>query len=144
MEQTVSASGTCLCGHVRITANELELDISACHCHTCLKWSGGPDFAALARDGICIEGSEYVGIYTSSSRATRAFCKECGTHLYFHDTETGEHYLPVSLFDDVDPRTFTLVSELFIDKRPPYYALANPVKQVTAEEYDAEQIARCG
>lgn len=40
--------------------------------------------------------------YASSQWAVRAFCKVCGTHLYYKLLATGEHFMPAGAFDQDD------------------------------------------
>lgn len=83
--------GNCLCGVVTIeVANTHELH--ACHCQMCRKWSGGAGFSLYAQ-GIVTSDSEHIASYQSSAWGERAFCKTCGTHLYFHQLGTDNYYL---------------------------------------------------
>ncbi len=54
--------------------------------------------------------------------AERAFCKRCGTHLYYKLLATGEYFVPAGVFDSGD---FQLATQIYIDKKPGYYSFAN-------------------
>jgi hypothetical protein len=84
--------GGCLCGAVRyeiVTGPETGVDPAAlpgtyCHCSMCRKATGG-GYAALfsvAREALhWTHGSPTL--YRSSPIATRGFCRECGSPLFY-------------------------------------------------------------
>ena len=41
-------------------------------------------------------------MYESSSWASRGFCSDCGTHLFFKLKKTGEYNMPVGLFSHLE------------------------------------------
>ena len=120
--------GTCLCGGVTITVPELS-EMDACHCGTCRRWGGGPFMTVHAGPGIQVEGQEKVKAYRSSSWAERAFCADCGTHLYYHLLPNDHHMLAAGLFDESVGFAFT--RQIFVDKKPGNYAFANATEQLT-------------
>lgn len=122
--------GNCLCGAVNIEVADTH-ELHACHCHMCRKWSGGAGFSLYAQ-GIVTADSEHITSYQSSAWGERAFCKTCGTHLYFHQLGTDNYYLFAGLFDDVP---FELASQIFIDKKSGYYELANDTTKLTEAEF---------
>lgn len=121
--------GSCLCGKVKLSVPFANTDFSACHCQTCRKWSAGP-LMTLAHSGdLTIEGQENVTHFNSSQWAERAFCKECGSHLYYHLKGTQNYYIAAWIFDDIKELKFT--AEVFIDKKPTCYAFANQTHKLT-------------
>jgi len=123
--------GQCLCGAVSLTSPEAK-EIGACHCGYCRKWGGGgPLFAVHCGKDVQFHGAEQIAIYASSDWAERAFCKTCGTHLYYKLLATGEYFVPAGLFDAAD---FELASQIYIDKKPAYYALANDTPMLTEQQ----------
>jgi len=119
---TKTQVGTCLCGAVEISIPASSIKPSACHCGICRKLSGGGPFIALHGDEtLNAKGAQYIKRYKSSDWAERCFCGECGTNLFYHLTEgSGEHFYSAGLFQESD-QDFTLVEEIFIDKKPDYY-----------------------
>ena len=97
----------------------------------CRKWSGGAGFSLYAQ-GIVTADSEHITSYQSSAWGERAFCKTCGTHLYFHQLGADNYYLFAGLFDVVP---FKLASQIFIDKKSGYYELANDTPKLTEAEF---------
>ena len=90
-------NGHCLCGAVRIESPNTK-EIGACHCGFCRRWGGGPLLAVHCGPKVKFHGAEHIAVYASSSWAERAFCKECGTHLYYKLLVTGEYFVPAGAF----------------------------------------------
>lgn len=121
--------GTCLCGNVKLVVPFKNLHLSACHCETCRKWSAGPFMSLMYNGELTVEGQDNIRHYPSSQWAERAFCQQCGSHLYYHLTGTQNYYLAAWIFNDIKNLDFT--SEVFIDKKPTCYAFANPTQKLT-------------
>ncbi|MEZ5825863.1 MAG: GFA family protein [Geminicoccaceae bacterium] len=124
-------TGSCLCGKVRFSAGAVETGHHVCHCGMCRKWAGGPVFAAMAHD-VTFEGEEHVGVYASSEWAERGFCRHCGSNLFYRLKQNGQHIMATGLFDD--PSIFRVTGEIFIDCKPPGYAIAGEHPRLTEKE----------
>lgn len=122
--------GHCLCGAVSFTSSEAK-EIGACHCAFCRRWSGGPLLAVHCGPDVSFESTDQITAYASSEWAERAFCKQCGTHLYYKLLATGEYFIPAGAFDSSD---FELTSQIYIDKKPAYYAFANQTTMLTEQQ----------
>lgn len=81
---------------------------------------------------VTIEGEEHVSVFNSSAWAERGFCKNCGTHLFYRLKESGQHMIPVGLFDDGYDLVFN--SQVFIDEKPSFYNFANETRDMTGAE----------
>ncbi|ALM82805.1 GFA family protein [Bordetella sp. N] len=123
-------NGTCLCGTVSLTTGA-QKEIGACHCTYCRRWSGGPMLAVHCGPDVTISGQDRISVYQSSDWAERAFCSNCGSHLYYKLLSNGHYFVPAGIFDTTD---FELVSQIYIDKKPPYYAFANQTRTMTEQE----------
>ncbi|MDU8923861.1 GFA family protein [Pasteurellaceae bacterium LIM206] len=124
--------GQCLCGAVKIeTADQTE--ITACHCGMCRKWSGAPFFAFDAKE-IQLENADKVRCYRSSEWAERAFCAQCGTHLYYH-LLSGGYYVSAGLFPQIK---FNLNAQIFTDHQADYCRLANETPMLTEAQVLAD------
>jgi hypothetical protein len=124
--------GRCLCGAVKLTAEEVKPKYSACHCGMCRRWSGGSPFFALTAKGLRFASEDDVGRYASSDWAERGFCKKCGTPLFYFLQRTGQYFVSTGVFEDQTP--FQLTLEIFIDNKPPGYALAGDHPRWTESE----------
>lgn len=132
----LSARGGCLCGAVTFETDSLGADAGACHCDICRRWGGGPLFALSVGDDLRIQGADHVATFDSTPWAERAFCRVCGTHLYIRVKPNGRYILPAGLFDREDALRFD--HQIFIDRKPAYYAFANETRCMTGEEVFAE------
>ena len=124
--------GKCLCGAVRITASNSSDNIGACHCSMCRQWGGGPFMETDCGTEVSIDGEENVSVYDSSAWAERGFCAKCGTHLFYRLKETGQHMMPVGLFDTDERMAFK--SQVFIDEKPGFYEFSNDTTNMTGPE----------
>jgi hypothetical protein len=86
-------TGTCQCGGVLIAVEVPFLRVSACHCATCKKISGGGGTAsgrARTEDVRILEGRELITTYQPEEGSAKSFCSRCGTNLFgggWPDTE---------------------------------------------------------
>jgi hypothetical protein len=136
MKSDVVRRGKCLCGAIKITAKNAGDKVGACHCKMCRRWGGGPFMEIDCGANISIDGEENVSVFNSSPWAERGFCTACGTHLFYRIKETGEHMVPVGLFDDDEGLVFA--SQVFIDEKPSYYRFANKTHDMTGAELFAK------
>jgi len=100
----------------------------------CRRWGGGPMLAVHCRSGVAFAGHA-PAVYRSSEWAERGFCPTCGTHLFYHLLPSAEYILPAGLFQDED---FEVTSQIFVDEKPGYYALANETAMLTGEQVFAQ------
>lgn len=133
----MSKSGSCLCGAVTYTLNETPKEFGACHCDMCRKWSGGIFLGVQASpDKTTMHGAENLTIYTSSPWAERAFCRTCGSSVYYRVTapgpHEGEYHFGAGTVDELGD--LPLTGELFIDNKPGGYSFAEKTHQMTTEE----------
>ena len=133
MDKTAS----CLCGTVSLEIKDAPDTTGACHCGMCRKWSGGVYLGVHCHaDQVAISGKDNITTFASSDWAERAFCKTCGSNLYYRVTAPGPHHgdlhIGLGLFDD--PGEINLTEEIFIDKKPAGYAFANDTNKMTEAE----------
>ncbi len=132
MSETTERQGQCLCGAIRITAKEAGSSVGACHCKMCRRWGGGPFMEIDCGTAISFDNEENVSVFDSSAWAERGFCRKCGTHLFYRIKESGQHMVPVGLFDDEENLVFK--TQVFIDEKPPYYGFENETQEMTGAE----------
>jgi hypothetical protein len=78
-------TGTCLCGGVRLEVAQPFLRVSACHCESCKKISGGVGTAsgrARTEDVRIVEGEELLTTFQPAEGSAKTFCSRCGTNLF--------------------------------------------------------------
>lgn len=122
--------GHCLCGAVGFSCPD-ACEIGACHCGYCRRWSGGPLLAVHCGPEVTFTDSDHITVYASSEWAERAFCSRCGSHLYYKLLATGEYFIPAGAFESDD---FEITSQIYIDNKPGYYALANQTPMLTEQQ----------
>ena len=132
MTENDRRQGSCLCGAVRITVPARVHSVGACHCHMCRKWAGGPLMAMACGTDVVLEGEQNISLYDSSQWAERAFCRTCGSHLFYRLKDSGEHIVAPGLFDDAQGLVFD--HQVFIDEKPGYYAFAGVTRELTGAE----------
>lgn len=133
----MSKTGGCLCGAVTYTLSNEPTEVGACHCNMCRKWSGGIYIGLEVKaDAVDIEGADNLTSYASSEWAERAFCKICGSSVYYRVTAPGPHagtyHFGAGTVDDLGDAAMT--GELFIDNKPKGYSFAEKTHQMTTEE----------
>ena len=76
--------GHCLCGAVTFKVRGKLGLVSYCHCSQCRRQTGlyyaTTDTTVAA---VEITGGDRIGSYRASSDAERAFCRDCGSALYW-------------------------------------------------------------
>jgi len=81
---------------------------------------------------VLIDGKENVSVFDSSAWAERGFCSNCGSHLFYRIKETGQHMMPVGIFEDNEK--FVFENQVFIDEKPSFYRFANETRNLTGAE----------
>jgi hypothetical protein len=115
-------TGSCLCGAVKYEAQNLR-DVLACHCVQCRKQTGNYMAATAAAD-IDFKLTEARGLkwYRSSPTATRGFCSECGSVLFWRGD--GKDYVAITA-GSLDGKTgLKLSGHMMCDFAGDYYKIA--------------------
>ncbi|PCH60508.1 MAG: aldehyde-activating protein [SAR86 cluster bacterium] len=123
---------SCLCGEVKITVETINPKFTVCHCKSCRAWGGAPFFAVQCGTKVKIEGEDKVKMYESSPWASRGFCINCGTHLFFKLKKSGEYNMPVGLFPTLTGLKMSM--QYFSDQRPDYYCFSNQTEEMSRTE----------
>lgn len=132
MEKNVTlknVTGSCLCGTVKFSFGISEKVFDACHCGMCRKWAGGPGLGVNPSTPIKYSGEESIKVYESSAWAERAFCKNCGTHLFYRLKDKSFMNIPLGTIDNNGDFKFHV--QIFVDSNPGNYSFANHTKQMT-------------
>ncbi len=127
-------TGNCLCGAVQLRVTGHAAEVSACHCTLCRRWSGGV-LLCLASESTQVHATGPVATYRSSDFAERAWCGECGSHLWIRDDDGGIDLMP-GLFEGA--RDLPLVREIYADRAFASARLAGEHPRRTRAEYEAE------
>jgi hypothetical protein len=136
MDHTKVENGYCLCKKVRISIQPEKKVFDACHCGMCRRWGGGPALTVEGGKTIQFQGEEFISRYRSSAWAERGFCKNCGTHLFYHLKDANFYNFSLGIFDNASHFQFKV--QIYIDSKPSNYAFANKTEEMT----EAEVIAK--
>lgn len=96
----IEVSGGCQCGAVRYHTSEMLDNSHICHCRMCQK-AVGNIFAALVaapRDAL-VWTRGTPARFRSSEHVDRGFCQECGTPLFYDNTEGNRINLTIGSLD---------------------------------------------
>ncbi|WP_427964973.1 GFA family protein [Altererythrobacter sp.] len=133
--EQMQISGHCLCHAVEIRLEEPNPHVEICHCDMCRRW-GGAFYSALTGESFAISGEESITIYRSSEWAERAFCRHCGSNLWYRFLPTGSRSFLAGLFSDAD--RYTVEKEIFIDEKAAWCDLSGDHTRQTGAEVIAE------
>jgi hypothetical protein len=78
-------TGSCLCGGVRFEVAEPFEHVSACHCESCKKISGGgATVSGRVRTNAIrvVAGEDLLTRYQPGEGSAKTFCSVCGTNLF--------------------------------------------------------------
>jgi hypothetical protein len=111
--------GGCACGAVRFVAEGEPHRVGLCHCLTCRKWHGAPfgAFAIFPADRVTVSGGE-LGVFRSSEKGRRHFCRECGSPVLSRDEGSDEVELLLGSLDE--PGTWVPTYEAWVPRREPW------------------------
>ncbi len=131
--------GQCLCGAVRFTAYGMGDTFSTCYCQMCQRWSGGPyRGVSVPSEKLEITGRENIVTIQISSFAERAFCRKCGSGIWWRMVAgpyVGKTSIPIGLLDDRSG--LTLSYEMFTDYKDSTTEVPSGTKQMTKAEAEA-------
>ena len=86
---------------------------------------------------VSFSGEDSIAVFNSSELAERGFCKSCGSNLFFRVKETRQHFIPAGLFDDQS--SFSFERQIFIDRKPRFYAFGNNTTVMTEAEFFGQE-----
>ncbi len=126
-----------MCGAVRFTARDVPSSFGACHCEMCRRWTGSALLGVtVPRASVDWQGADRIATLQSSDWAERAWCRDCGSPLYYHVTMEGPMTasieMPIGLFDDASG--FDFDNEIYIDHKPDSFAYAGDRTRLTRKE----------
>ena len=128
-------NGHCLCGAVEITLRNPKPQVEVCQCAMCRRW-GGAFYSALSGESFAITGDDSIGTYRSSDWAERAFCKHCGSSLWYKFLPTGNRSFLAGLFSAAD--NYPVEREIFADEAAAWTELPGEHARLSSAETIAE------
>ncbi len=103
MSKTEVHQGGCLCGAIRYRATGAPLRVGLCHCGQCRRQTGSalPSFVTWPRKAVEITKGKPAGIRLSDY-ATREFCRDCGSPLFWRADKGEEITVLLGSLDDAE------------------------------------------
>jgi len=135
-QTTDQRQGQCLCGAVAFSVVLPGDAVQLCHCVQCQRWTGGGPLATVRVTEVEITGERSIQAYHASAHGERAFCKTCGTTLYWKMQGKAVAFLPVGLLDDQSG--LSVQEEIFVDHRPSWLPAHPGAKQHSEAEMQAQ------
>ena len=127
-------TGRCLCGAITFSAGLPKPEIQACHCEQCQRWTGGGPLYAVRIADLELNGEDAIAAFHASEWGERAFCRTCGTTLFWRMQGKPAAFVSPGLLDDQTGLSVT--EEIFVDRRPDWLPHFDGASQSTeAEEY---------
>lgn len=100
----MSVKASCLCGYVVLELDEPFSDVTHCHCRSCRKFHGAA-FATYVTlpNPQCrvVAGPQMISSFQSSPGVQRAFCRHCGSPLWYQSERfAGTRDIPAAILDE--------------------------------------------
>jgi hypothetical protein len=114
--------GSCLCGKVHFETRGNLRGVVYCHCSQCRKQTGHYYAATnVQADAIDVFGEEHVTWYQASDFASRGFCKNCGSALFWKHKDVDHISVMAGAFDQ--PSALHGESHIFVADKGDYYEI---------------------
>ena len=127
-DNEAGAQGGCYCGAVRYQVAGALRDVVNCHCGQCRKLNG--NFGAHAKAPtakLTITQDGGLAWFQISDSARRAFCRHCGSPLFWQaDGQAGTGIVAGSLDDS---RALRSLGHIFVDAKPPWTLIDDGLPQ---------------
>jgi hypothetical protein len=123
------ASGGCLCGAVRYEVAGPLRDVLVCHCRECQRWHGRACAATAAwREHLRLveeRGLRWIASPQSDAGASRGFCGECGSSLFWQAPARPTVSIAAGTLDG--PHGLRTVGHIYVAQAGDYEALDDGV-----------------
>jgi hypothetical protein len=135
---TIMTRGQCLCGAVQIEISGPLSAPSLCHCGQCRRLHGAPGaYTSAPISSYRLTGEENLNWYRSSPKAEQAFCRKCGSKLFWR--EVGGESLDVCMGSLETPTRMTLGRHIWTSFQGDYYEIGDDGVPHYAESSTGQQ-----
>ncbi|AMB77208.1 GFA family protein [Pantoea ananatis] len=135
-------TGRCLCGECQFAVKINELNVHACHCTLCQKWSGGiAMYMEAASAPALLRQSASPSCFTSSLQGKRYFCPGCGSPMWLLLTDSQRYFIPwtqLDLTEDVQ-RRLVLAAEIYTETQPAFWRLTGQYARFSGKAFEARK-----
>jgi hypothetical protein len=138
---TIQATGGCLCGAVRYEIHGELLSVLNCHCSKCRRFNGHIGaYTATHRDNLIMTRNDglkwYQSILDETPNVYRGFCKECGSSLFWDPRESDNISITAGSIDE--PTNLKTTDHVWVSQKADYYKIDDDLPQ-HKERYDRNQ-----
>ncbi len=120
-----------MCGAVRYVA-DVGASFGVCYCKMCQRWASGVYMGVLTESFRVSDGEDSLTIFKSSDWARRAFCKTCGSNIYYNAPDHDNLSVAFGSLDDTSGMAPHM--QYYIDKKPGGFSLEQQTKVMTEAE----------
>lgn len=125
--------GNCLCGGVQFKVNGALRPVVYCHCKQCRRTSGHFVAAtACATDDLELVVKKSLSWFRSSDTAGRAFCRECGSSLFWQGD--GKDYVAIMAGCLNEPTGLQAKQHIFVADAGDYYHITDDLPCAQQDE----------
>jgi hypothetical protein len=118
-------TGRCLCGAVSYEVRGPLRDVLICHCEECRRWHGHVSaFSAARREDLVLvqrRGLRWIKSPRSDTGASRGFCAECGSSLFWDAPGRETICIAAGTLDAA--QGLRIVSHWYVSQAGDYYEL---------------------
>ena len=137
-ESTNKVDGSCLCGAVKFEATPPGLYFIHCHCSNCRRAHGAAfvTWTGFKSENFRItSGPDNVTRYLTTTKATRSFCKKCGSTLSFETPHAeGEVAVPLAIVNG--KLDYESDGHYFVDHKAEWFPITDSLPQHGGESGD--------
>ena len=120
--------GGCFCGAVRYEVKGTLRGVVNCHCSQCTKLNGNfGSHSKAPKSKIDITKDEGLHWYKISEVARRGFCRECGSGLFWENTEQDALGIIAGSLDS--PTSLKTIGHIFVDDKSDFYEITDDIQQ---------------
>ena len=119
-----SLSASCLCKGVNLKINGDFRPVINCHCIQCAKTHGNfASYTSILEENIVFKSKKTLKWFKSSKNASRGFCRNCGSSIFFKRSGSRAISLSAGLLQN--PTGLKSISHIFIHNKRDYYKLSD-------------------
>lgn len=134
-ENEKTYKGSCLCGAVSYEITGPLRPVVGCHCRQCQKTSGHYVAATQGRwDQLDVKREDGLAWFRSSETASRGFCKECGSSLFWRPHGNDTVSIMAGTLDL--PTGLTMSCHIHSDAKSDYYQITDGLPILTQDELE--------
>jgi len=122
--------GSCLCGDVTFELRPPSRFCAHCHCPNCRRAHGAAfvTYAGFPREQVRITGEDRLVRYETETKATRSFCRRCGSTLFYEGPRwPGELHVALANVEDRIDRA--PAAHVYVDHKAPWFEIHDSLAQ---------------